>query len=137
MQRRGVGALLPQRAETAEAAGRPDPVRAGGDPVEERVVAAGQAQRAPTGERATGEDRAVAGDARHPPRRDVDHAGARQLGVGAARRGGRRPVLAGGRADARQSRAGQELPRRDPLEQGLREGAVRGHAVTSYDAGMC
>ena len=103
MERGGVGALLPEGGQAAEAARRPDAVGAAGDAVEQRIVAARQPERPPAMEGAPGEHRPVARHARGSPRGQFDHACARKLRVGAAdgRRG--RAAYAGVRAHARRA----------------------------------
>ena len=81
-----------------------------------------------------GAPRAVAGHAPGPARGGVDHAEPGQLGVRAADRGRRRAGLGRERTDARQRRAGGELPREHALHEPLGDVAIPGHVATSYDA---
>ncbi len=127
VQRGGVGAALPQRGQSAQAAARADALCVSRDAVEQRVVAARQSQARPAVERAPSDRRPVAGDARRAPRCAVDHAQPRELGVGAADGRRRRAQLGRRSPDARQRRARRELARRDPLEHALRDVAVQRH----------
>jgi hypothetical protein len=127
VQRGGVGAALPQRGQSTQAAARADALRVSCDAVEQRVVAARQSQAGPGVERAPSDHRPVAGDARRTPRCGVDHAHPRELGVGAADGRRRRAQLGRRGPDARHRRARRELARRDSLEHALRDVAVQRH----------
>ena len=127
VQRRRVGAALPQRGQATEAPAGADALGVAGDAVQQRVVAARQPQARPAVQRPTRERCAVARHPRRAPRRAVDHAQPRELGVGAADGRRRRAQLGRRGPDARHRRARRELARRDSLEHALRDVAVQRH----------
>jgi hypothetical protein len=128
VQRRRIGAALPQRGQATEAPAGADALGVTGDAVQERVVAARQPQARPAVQRPTRERCSVV---RHPgraPRRAVDHPEPGELGVRASDGGGRRAVFGRRSTDARQRRARREGARRDAVKDDLRDVAVQRHA---------
>jgi hypothetical protein len=133
VQRGRVRAVLPERREPAEAAGRADAVRRARDAVQERVVAAGEAQPPAAVERAAGVRDGVAGDPGGAPRRQLQDAEAGELRVRAPDRRRGRAQLRRGDADARQRGAWPELAAGDVVQQPLGDVAVPRHRDGSYD----
>ena len=121
----------PQRGQAAVAARRADGLdrlgHVGEEHAERRVVAARQPEGARPAQQRTRGERAPRGHARRAPRLDDDHAGVGQLAVGAADRGGRRPLGGGQLAHRRQRRARGELALGDSRGERRGQVEVAGH----------